>query len=86
MSLDHLQAIPVDTHVFQIAKSRYLPNLSGTKTVTNRVYNEIADHFRKMFGDYAGWAHTVGEYLNTRGTLLIRRNFLRNRNNTMPHR
>ncbi|XP_065199831.1 N-glycosylase/DNA lyase [Planococcus citri] len=59
MSLNHLEAIPVDTHVFQIAARYYLPHLKTMKSVTERVYNEIGDHFRSVFGDYAGWGHSV---------------------------
>ncbi|CAH1976089.1 unnamed protein product [Acanthoscelides obtectus] len=59
MSLGHLQAIPVDTHIYQIAKKFYMPNLAANKTVTEKVYNEIGDHFRKLYGPLAGWAHTV---------------------------
>lgn len=59
MSMGHLSAIPVDTHVFQIAARDYLPHLRSCKTVTQKVYCEIGDHFRKVFGEYAGWAHSV---------------------------
>ncbi|XP_057378124.1 N-glycosylase/DNA lyase-like isoform X2 [Daphnia carinata] len=59
MSLNHSVAIPVDTHVFQIAKASYVPHLSQTKSVTDRVYNEISAHFQALFGPYAGWAHSV---------------------------
>lgn len=59
MSLNHLEALPVDTHVYQIASQNYLPHLRGLKSVTDRVYNEIGDHFRGLYGDKAGWAHTV---------------------------
>lgn len=59
MSMGHLNAIPVDTHVFQIAARDYLPHLRSCKTVTDRVYKEIANHFRNVFGEYAGWAHSV---------------------------
>ena len=59
MSLDHHMAIPVDTHVFQIAKASYVPHLSHAKSVTERVYNEISSHFQTLFGPYAGWAHSV---------------------------
>ncbi|KAL1383361.1 hypothetical protein pipiens_013164 [Culex pipiens pipiens] len=60
MSLNHLQAIPVDTHVFQIAK-HYLPQLGGkqTKSITGRLYGEIGDKFREIYGERAGWAQTV---------------------------
>jgi len=58
MSQDKADAIPVDTHVFQIAVRHYLPHLKG-KTVTPKVYTEIADFFRSRFGPFAGWAHSV---------------------------
>ncbi|XP_076038679.1 8-oxoguanine DNA glycosylase [Oratosquilla oratoria] len=59
MSMGHLEAIPVDTHVFQIAARDYLPELQSAKTVTDRVYQKIAEHFRSLFGELAGWAHSV---------------------------
>lgn len=59
MSLNHLEALPVDTHVYQIAAQNYLPHLRGKKNVTEKMYVEIGDHFRNLFGDLAGWAHTV---------------------------
>ncbi|XP_075227550.1 N-glycosylase/DNA lyase-like isoform X2 [Lycorma delicatula] len=59
MSLGHLEAVPVDTHVFQIASQYYLPHLKAVKSVTTKVYNEIGDHFRTLYGPLAGWAHTI---------------------------
>lgn len=59
MSLNHLEALPVDTHVYQIAAHNYLPHLRGKKNVTEKMYVEIGDHFRSLYGDMAGWAHTV---------------------------
>ncbi|XP_050294933.1 N-glycosylase/DNA lyase isoform X2 [Anthonomus grandis grandis] len=59
MSLGHLQAIPVDTHIYQIAAKFYMPKLAQKKTVNEKIYNEIGDHFRELFGPLAGWAHTV---------------------------
>ena len=58
MSLDQPSSVPVDTHMFNIAK-QYLPHLSKNKTVTDKVYMEIGDHFRGLYGTYAGWAHSV---------------------------
>jgi len=58
MSLDQPGAVPVDTHMFNIAK-QYLPHLNKTKTVTDKVYAEIGDHFRTLYGGHAGWAHSV---------------------------
>merc|ERR1711970_1010601 len=51
-------AVPVDTHMFTIAK-QYLPHLEQHKTVTDKVYLEIGNHFRELYGEYAGWAHSV---------------------------
>lgn len=64
MSLDHPEAIPVDTHVWQIALRDYgfgkkQSSAKTTKTMTNKMYKEIADYFREIFGEYAGWAHSV---------------------------
>ncbi|RXG59049.1 N-glycosylase/DNA lyase [Armadillidium vulgare] len=59
MSLNHLKSVPVDTHVFQIATREYLPHLKGKKSLTTKIYNEISGHFRKLFGSYAGWAHSM---------------------------
>lgn len=59
MSLGHLQAIPVDTHIYQIAARWYMPKLAKQKTVTEKIYNEIGDYFRELYGPLAGWAHTV---------------------------
>ncbi|XP_066141693.1 N-glycosylase/DNA lyase [Euwallacea fornicatus] len=59
MSLGHLQAIPVDTHIYQIAAKWYLPKLAKQKTVTEKIYKEIGDYFRELYGPLAGWAHTV---------------------------
>ncbi|ODN00995.1 N-glycosylase/DNA lyase [Orchesella cincta] len=58
MSLGYSEAIPVDTHMHQIAK-KYLPHLAKLKTLTDKSYSEITDYFRALHGDYAGWAHSV---------------------------
>ena len=59
-SLDQLDCIPVDTHVYQIACNHYKANFPGlaTKSVTARVYTQVGDFFRALFGEYAGWAHS----------------------------
>ncbi|KAK4884351.1 hypothetical protein RN001_000622 [Aquatica leii] len=59
MSLGHLQAIPVDTHMYQIAARLYIPTLSKKKTITESIYKEIGDHFRNLYGPLAGWTHTI---------------------------
>lgn len=57
-ALDKPQAIPVDTHVWQIAQRNYLPELRG-RSLTERVYWQVGNFFRQRFGDYAGWAHNL---------------------------
>ncbi|XP_060787525.1 N-glycosylase/DNA lyase isoform X2 [Neoarius graeffei] len=60
MSLDKSEAVPVDTHVWQIARRDYsCATGSRPKTLTDKVYKEIGDFFRKLWGSYAGWAHSV---------------------------
>lgn len=59
MSLKHLHAIPVDTHMYQIAARLYMPKLAKRKSLTEKIYNEIGDHFREIYGPFAGWAQTV---------------------------
>lgn len=59
MSLSHLEAIPVDTHVLKIATEFYLPKARQTKSVTPKLYAEIGDAFRETYGPLAGWAQTV---------------------------
>lgn len=59
MSLGHLGAIPVDTHIYEVASLHYLPHLRKTKTITSKAYEEIGDVFRNIYGPFAGWAQTV---------------------------
>lgn len=60
MSLDKFEALPVDTHVWQIAKRDYnFAQGTSQKTLTDRVYKEIGDFYRKLWGPYAGWAQSV---------------------------
>jgi len=56
-SLDKLDCIPVDTHVWQIAQT-YMPKLRG-KRLNESIYDEIGDFFKRRFGDKCGWAHTI---------------------------
>ncbi|KAI8056287.1 DNA glycosylase [Gilbertella persicaria] len=58
MSLDHSESIPVDTHVWQIALRDY-GFKNKAKTLNQKLYVEVGNHFRVLFGDYSGWAHSV---------------------------
>ncbi|GLC39594.1 hypothetical protein PLESTB_000809200 [Pleodorina starrii] len=57
-SLDKHSAIPVDTHVWQIAVRHYCPQLRG-RSLTKAVHGEVQRVFVERFGPYAGWAHNT---------------------------
>lgn len=57
-SLDKHAAIPVDTHVWQIACRHYTPHLRG-KSLTKKVHDEVAAALVERFGSHAGWAHNT---------------------------
>ena len=70
-SLDKHQAIPVDTHVWQLAVEHYTPDLEG-KTLTPKIMAKVEDTIVGVFGDYAGWAHNtlfVAELAHVRAAL-----------------
>lgn len=43
----------------QIAQRDYGFGKTKNKTLTRATYNAIGDHFRTLWGDEAGWAHSV---------------------------
>lgn len=57
-SLDQHHAIPVDTHVWQIATRHLIPELAGTR-LTPKLHSCVADAFVSKYGQYAGWAQTL---------------------------
>ncbi|KAM7095795.1 N-glycosylase/DNA lyase, partial [Ciconia maguari] len=58
MALDKAEAVPVDTHVWRIARQRYGVALGG-RSLTPRAHQEIGDFFRGLWGPRAGWAQAV---------------------------
>ncbi|ONH69492.1 N-glycosylase/DNA lyase [Cyberlindnera fabianii] len=58
MSLDKHDSIPVDTHVYQIAKRDYKLKSKGD-AVTAKTYDLVRKLFVDMWGPYAGWAQSV---------------------------
>jgi N-glycosylase/DNA lyase len=48
------QAVPVDTHVWQLTRDRYLPTLKG-KSVSAAGYAQVLNFFHSRF-EKAGWA------------------------------
>jgi N-glycosylase/DNA lyase len=60
MGLGWAEAVPVDTHVWQIAQRDYRFGSSGkTKTFNKAMYDAVGDHFRSIWGSHAGWAQSV---------------------------
>ncbi|EHK15744.1 uncharacterized protein TRIVIDRAFT_228771 [Trichoderma virens Gv29-8] len=59
MGLGWGESVPVDTHVLQIAQRDYRFGKKGPKTINKVMYDAIGDHFRSIWGKYAGWAHSV---------------------------
>ncbi|KAK3175816.1 8-oxoguanine glycosylase ogg1 [Lecanicillium sp. MT-2017a] len=59
MGLGWGESVPVDTHVWQIAQRDYKMGKSKTKTFNKVMYDAVGDHFRGIWGKYAGWAHSV---------------------------
>lgn len=57
-SLDQHHAIPVDTHVWQIATRDLLPELAGAR-LTPKLCSRVAEAFVNKYGKYAGWAQTM---------------------------
>ncbi|KAK6954334.1 hypothetical protein Daesc_004301 [Daldinia eschscholtzii] len=59
MGLGWGEAVPVDTHVWQIAQRDYKFGKGKTKTFSKAMYDSVGDHFRNIWGPYAGWAQSV---------------------------
>ena len=58
-SLDQIDAIPVDTHVWTIAVRDLDPSLAESKSITPHIYDRVGDLFRARYGTHAGWAHSL---------------------------
>ena len=60
MGLGWGEAVPVDTHVWQIAQRDYgIGKGFKGKTLTKALYDAVGDHWRGLFGPQAGWAQSV---------------------------
>ena len=60
-SLRQEDAIPVDVHVWNIARRDYDKDgqLAQIKSLTPTTYRQVGDVFRQRFPDKAGWAHSL---------------------------
>ena len=59
MGLGWGESIPVDTHVWQIAQRDYKFGKGKHSSLTRATYEAVGNHFRKLWGKEAGWAHSV---------------------------
>ncbi|CAI5979588.1 unnamed protein product [Closterium sp. NIES-64] len=55
LSLDQHAAVPVDTHVWQLAQRHYASSIKG-KTLTARVRVQLTQALEQVFGPMCGWA------------------------------
>ncbi|PIA16715.1 DNA glycosylase [Coemansia reversa NRRL 1564] len=60
MALDKYDAVPIDTHIWQVAQRRYVNplarKLQTSKTPTTKTYEAAQQLFIHLFSPYAGWA------------------------------
>ncbi len=54
-ALDHGEAVPIDTHIWQALTRLYFPEWAGS-ALTGAKYRAAGDHFRSRFGALSGWA------------------------------
>lgn len=59
MGLGWGEAVPVDTHIWQIAQRDYKFGKGKHKSLTKVTYDAVGDYFRDLWGKEAGWAHSV---------------------------
>lgn len=60
MSMDHLNSVPIDCHIYEIVCRHYLPDLRRKyKTLTESVHDLIGDYFKSLHGPLAGWSTSV---------------------------
>jgi len=62
-ALDHTEAIPIDTHIWQAYIRLYRPECKDM-AVTDARYREAAQFLRTKFGRYGGWAQQFLFYDN----------------------
>lgn len=54
-ALDKDDAVPVDTHVMQLSRRLFLPDMR-TRTITDAAYRRVCAEFQRRYGALAGWA------------------------------
>lgn len=60
MSMDHLESVPIDCHIYDIVCRHYMPKLrQERKSLTDGVHDLIGDYFNSLHGSMAGWSTSV---------------------------
>jgi len=54
----HHHAVPVDTHIWKIARNHFVPRLADL-SLTPKTYQLVVDAFHDRFGNHAGWAQQI---------------------------
>ncbi len=62
-ALDHTEAVPVDTHIWQAATRLFFPEWRD-ESLTGARYRAVGDALRSRFGKLAGWAQQYLFYEN----------------------
>ncbi len=65
--LDKDDAVPIDTHTRQVGVRLFHSEYSQ-RSLTAKVYNDLADSYRSHFGGYAGWAQQYLFFAELRGS------------------
>mmetsp|Transcript_31394 Transcript_31394/g.88059 ORF Transcript_31394/g.88059 Transcript_31394/m.88059 type:complete len:350 (+) Transcript_31394:54-1103(+) len=58
-SLNKLECVPVDVHVYNIVKRCCPDEFEESKTLTLKLHEKVQTYFTTNWGDAAGWAHCV---------------------------
>lgn len=60
LTVPQKEVIPVDTHVQQIVTKYYgFRGPTKTGTMSPKLYEQVSSKLAAVWGDYAGWAHSV---------------------------
>jgi N-glycosylase/DNA lyase len=59
MGLGMNDVVPIDTHVFYITSTYYLPELPPMISKSKSHWPMIHEFWKSQFGEYAGWAQSM---------------------------
>ena len=58
-ALDEKSRVPIDVHMWRVAKTMFHRELRGFTNVNKENYGVVNGLFREKYGEYAGWAHSL---------------------------